>query len=269
MVVTRVIESVEGCLIGIDGVTGKMTPIDELEDLTPIAFEEADHPLIVNFNDHNHKIHEANKILEDKRAKKRCLGLDAAFEEAVTHCARAAEVLFRAGWFRPTLPEYNAVNVTLQPSGFNVSMDYVARRSFPTVGGARAEDALPTTIPEDEDEDAFSTTLMMLPPHQKNNNNQKPKVVGQLTLASALSLDDVFLGEDGRLMQASTFLSPCIEHSSMGNNRALTLANEIMETLNGTTPPTKKPKLEVSEAKVKALPEVPQFVDSSSSKQPT
>ena len=139
-----------------------------------------------------------------------------------------------------------------------------------------SEDALPTTIPEDviEDEDAFSIDLMMLPPHQKNNNNQKPKVVGQLTLASALSLvnqslDDVFLGKDGKLMQASTVLPPCMEHSSMGNNRALTLADKIMETLNGTTPPTKKPKLEVSEAKVKALPEVPQFVDSSSSKQPT
>jgi hypothetical protein len=133
-------------------------------------------------------------------------------------------------------------------------MDYSARtsptaeslptaESFPTnfshrnSGGARAEDALPTTIPEVEVDDAFSQTLMKRPmeaPHPTNNNNKKFRTVGQLTMASALSPDDVFLGVDGRLMQASIFLP----HGQVDNNRALALCAKIEEVLD--TRPTPK-----------------------------
>ena len=225
MVVTQVIESVEGCLLGIDEVTGKMTPIEELEDLTPIDFEAPDAPIVDRnglcqcqtpgsakrsawlVNDHNHKILAANRILENKRDNnKRRVGLDAAFEQAVTHCVAAAGLLFQEGWFRGTLRKYNAVNVTLQPHGFNVSMDYCARtsrtaeslptaESFPTAfsyrksGGAWVEDVLPTTLltmgtEAGRDEIDFSNALMfgiMEDPHQTNNNNKKIRPVGQLT----------------------------------------------------------------------------------------
>jgi hypothetical protein len=69
---------------------------DELEDMTPIEFVNEHNRKIaqmmtIDDNEHNHKILEANKIL-DKRVSgfEHLIGLDAAFEQAVTHCTAAA-----------------------------------------------------------------------------------------------------------------------------------------------------------------------------------
>ena len=77
-----------------------------------------------------------------------------------------------------------------------------------------------------------------------------------VTKASALAPNDVFLTLDGGRRGNATTMKQAFTYLPPGRNGQEEL-------------PTTKPKLEFSEAKVKALPEVPQFVDSSSSKQPT
>jgi hypothetical protein len=255
MVVTSVLESIEGVLIGIDE-DGKWTPVDALEDLTPIELE-VHSPLggraewVVNA--HNDKIREANKLLEFKRhnkileVKRANRILDHALEQACSQCEISAQLLWKAGWFKGTVPKYNSIEISMQPSGFLVSMDYVVAPTSPA----------PTSpLPLWKKNLGFSIA------HKSKEEQSCPQICrrrdaigrSKVTTDYEKKISGGSKADYEKALSASHDCTSWTEFDGGRHGHAAPMRPLLMEVpldgQDGEELPTKKPKLELSEADV-------------------